>query len=272
MTVDGALAFARSLGVERVDAMVLLEHHLGRRREWLLAHGGHRLDESTRAGFEDDCRRRADDVPLAYLTGTREFRGLSLQVDSAVLVPRPDTETLADWAIERLRVLSRTTPRPRVVDLGTGSGALALAIARACPQAVVTATDDSPAALAVAARNARHLGLAVRLCVGDWWSAVPGERFDLAVSNPPYVAAGDPHLRRLRHEPRQALVAAEDGLAALRRIVAGARPHVAGWLGLEHGWDQAEAVRKLLHQAGFSDIATRRDLHGQERCTGGQAA
>ena len=272
MTVDGALALARSLGVARLDAMVLLAHHLDRSREWLLAHGEHPLDESARLGFEDDCRRRADDIPLAYLTGVREFHGLSLKVDRSVLVPRPDTETLADWAIECLRELSATTPRPRVVDLGTGSGALALAIAHACPQAVVTATDSSEAALAVAARNALQLGLSVRWRAGDWWSAVAGERFDVAVVNPPYVAAGDPHLRALRHEPQQALVAAESGLAALRRIAAGARSHVTGWLLLEHGWDQADAVRNLLQHAGFTDITTRRDLHDQERCSGGRAA
>jgi release factor glutamine methyltransferase len=162
MTVDGALALARSIGVERLDAMVLLAHRLGRSREWLLAHGEDPVDGAARTGFEDDCRRRADDTPLAYLTGRREFHGLSLQVDRAVLVPRPDTETLADWAIEHLRALSVPAPRPRVVDLGTGSGALALAIAHACPQAVVTATDNSEAALAVAARNVCQLGLSVR--------------------------------------------------------------------------------------------------------------
>jgi release factor glutamine methyltransferase len=209
---------------------------------------------------------------LAYLTGLREFHGLVLRVDRAVLVPRPDTETLADWAIERLRALCATRPSPRAIDLGTGSGAVALAMAKACPQADVTMTDISDAALAVAAGNARRLGLPVRPRLGDWWSAVAGERFDLAVANPPYVAAGDPHLHALRHEPQQALVAGEGGLAALRRIVAAARPHLTGWLLLEHGWDQAEAVRNLLQEAGFSAITTRRDLHDHDRCSGGLAA
>ncbi len=272
MTVDGALAFARSLGIERLDAMVLLAHHLGRSREWLLAHGEQPLSGTARAGLQGDCRRRADDAPLAYRTGTREFHGLSLQVDRAVLVPRPDTETLADWAIERLRALGATTPFPRVVDLGTGSGALALAIAHLCPQAVVTATDSSEAALDVATHNARKLGLSVRPRAGDWWNAVAGERFDLAVANPPYIAADDPHLHALRHEPQQALVAADSGLAALRQIVSGARSHVSGWLLLEHGWNQAEAVRNLLQEAGFTDITTRRDLNNQDRCTGGRTA
>jgi release factor glutamine methyltransferase len=268
MTVAAALALARTLGVERLDAMLLLAHHMARSREWLLAHPEAAVDASAQRGFEADCRRRADDVPLAYLTGTREFRGLVLHVTPSVLVPRPDTETLADWAIECLGVSG--SKRPRVVDLGTGSGALALAIAAACPQAEVTATDSSEAALAVAADNARRLGLPVRFRQGDWWQAVADERFDLALSNPPYVAAGDPHLRALRHEPQQALVAGEDGLAALRQIVSQARRHVSGWLLLEHGWEQAAAAHRLLSEAGFSDIDMRRDLHTLSRCTGGR--
>jgi release factor glutamine methyltransferase len=157
-----------------------------------------------------------------------------------------------------------------VLDLGTGSGALALAIAAACPQAEVTATDDSAPALEVAADNARRLGLAVRFRHGTWWQAVAGEGFDLVVSNPPYVSADDPHLHALRHEPRQALVAAERGLAALREIVARAHLHLNGWLLLEHGWDQAAAVQEMLSGAGFADIQSRRDLHGQQRCSGGR--
>ena len=271
MTVDGALARARALGIERLDAMLLLAHHLMRSREWLLAHPDDTLDADAQAGFEADCRRRADDVPLAYLTGRREFHGLALSVGPDVLVPRPDTETLADWAIERVAALP-ATPCPRVVDLGTGSGALALAIAAACPHAEVTATDASEPALAVASGNAQRLGLPVRLRHGDWWEAVAGERFDLAVCNPPYVAADDPHLPALRHEPRQALVAGDGGLAALRRVVTHARAHLAGWLLLEHGWDQADAVHTMLSQSGFVDIEAHRDLHGQWRCTGGRLA
>src|SRR5512134_3257512 len=138
MTVDGALALARSLRLERLDAMLLLAHHLKRGREWLMAHPDAAVDDTAQSDFEADCRRRADDVPLAYLTGVREFRGLALSVSPAVLVPRPETETLADWAIELIAALP-ITPAPRVVDLGTGSGALALAIAQACPHADVTA-------------------------------------------------------------------------------------------------------------------------------------
>jgi release factor glutamine methyltransferase len=158
-----------------------------------------------------------------------------------------------------------------VADLGTGSGALALAMAAACPHADVTATDASASALAVAAGNAQRLGLSVRWRCGDWWQAVAGEGFELAVSNPPYVAANDPHLHALRHEPRQALIAGDDGLVALQRIISHARPALSGWLLLEHGWDQADAVQNLLSQAGFTHIETRRDLHGQRRCTGGLA-
>jgi release factor glutamine methyltransferase len=267
MTVNGALAFARALGLERLDAGLLLAHHVKRSREWLLTHPDAQLDAGARAGFEADCRRRADGVPLAYITGVREFRGLALSVTPAVLVPRPDTETLADWAIELVAALPGT-PRPRVADLGTGSGALALAIAAACPHADVTATDTSEAALGVASANAQRLGLSVRLRRGDWWQAVRTEHFDLAVSNPPYVATGDPHLHALRHEPQEALVAGPDGLAALRQIVSDARPCLSGWLLLEHGFDQAEAVHKLLVLAGFCDIQTRRDLQGLQRCTG----
>jgi release factor glutamine methyltransferase len=269
MTVDRELRLARALGIERLDATLLLAHHLNQSREWLLAHPDATLDTATAAAFESDCRRRADDVPLAYLTGKREFHGLALSVNPAVLVPRPDTETLADWAIERVAAWPGTR-RPRVVDLGTGSGALALAIAAASPHAEVTATDVSAEAVAVASGNAQRLGLPVRFRHGDWWQAVAGESFNLAVANPPYVAADDPHLHALRHEPRHAVVAADNGLAALRRIVAGARDHLAGWLLLEHGWGQADAVHDLLVEAGFADIETRRDLHGQRRCTGGR--
>ena len=270
MTADEALAYARTHGVEWLDATVLLAHHVGQKREWLLAHGDESIDDATRARFEADCRRRCNDVPLAYLTGRREFHGMTLEVNSAVLVPRVDTETLANWAIDIVRALLVTTPRPRVVDLGTGSGALALAIAAACPTAVVTGTDASETALVVASRNAQRLGLRVQWCRGDWWSAVVGERFDLAVANPPYIAAGDPHLHALRHEPLQALVAADNGLAALARIVAGAQFCLSGWLLLEHGWNQADAVHKLLADADFTDVETRRDMAGQPRCSGGR--
>jgi release factor glutamine methyltransferase len=272
MNVEQALRAARQLGLERLDATRLLAHHMRCSREWLLAHAEASLDSTIAGAFDIDCRRRAEGVPLAYLTGWREFRGLALQVTPAVLVPRPETELLAEWAIEVLHGIQASERKPRVVDLGTGSGALALAIASACPNAHLTATDCSVEALAVAGANARRLDLPIRFAQGDWWRAVGNERFELAVSNPPYVAPGDPHLSALRHEPMEALVASEAGLEALRQIVEQARPHVTGWLLLEHGWDQAEAVQMMLMHSGFREVATRTDLQGHPRCTGGRAA
>jgi release factor glutamine methyltransferase len=190
-----------------------------------------------------------------------------LAVDSRVLVPRPDTETLVDWALEVLAPLRS----PRVVDLGTGSGAIALAIKARRPDAQVVATDHSPHALEVAAANAKALGLDVTLRRASWLAGIE-ERFDLIVSNPPYVAVGDPHLAALAHEPLNALVAGPDGLDDLRLIVAQApaRLRPSGWLLVEHGYDQADAVRELLAGAGFQDLAARRDLAGIVRCSGGR--
>ena len=270
MTVEQALASASALGLTRLDAALLLGHHLQRSREWLIAHPRTPVDARHFEAFAADCRRRADGVPIAYLVGRREFMGLELTVTPDVLVPRPDTETLAQWAIERLRA-SPTTARPRVIDLGTGSGALALAIAAACPQAEITATDNSAAALAVARINGQRLGLDVRFALGDWWAAAGPERFELAVANPPYIAAGDPHLAALHHEPQHALVASEGGLQALTQIIAAAPRHLAGWLLLEHGSDQADDVQQLMARAGFSAIELRLDLSGLPRCTGGRS-
>jgi release factor glutamine methyltransferase len=270
MTVDQALADARSLGLDRLDAMVLLAHHTGRSREWLIAHADAELDPATRSRFDTDCRRRADDVPVAYLTGLRDFHGLQLSVTPSVLVPRPETEVLVDWAVDILHGDFGERPSPKVIDLGTGSGAIALAVAAGCPHAMVTATDVSDDALTVARSNMRRMRLPLRLRQGSWWKAVPGERFDLALANPPYVAAGDRHLAALRHEPVGALVAPEDGLSALRSIVMDAMDHLRGWLLLEHGWNQARAVQGFLRQAGFRSIETRLDSGGHPRCTGGQ--
>jgi release factor glutamine methyltransferase len=268
MTVEQALQRACGLGVDRLDAALLLAHHLGRSRAWVIAHARDPVDAERLAPFDADCRQRADDVPLAYLIGRREFMGLELRVTRDVLVPRPETETLALWAIELLQ--QRATARPRVIDLGTGSGALALAIAAACPQAQVTAIDCSAAALDVARSNAERLGLPLRLVQSDWWQALDGAVFDLAVANPPYVAEGDAHLRALRHEPQAALVAGADGLDALRQIFVGASGHVDGWLLVEHGWTQATAVQNLMRDTGFSAIQTRADLAGHARCAGGR--
>ncbi|GAB4035106.1 MAG: peptide chain release factor N(5)-glutamine methyltransferase [Rubrivivax sp.] len=265
-TVAEALAAAARRGLPRLDAQLLLAHRLGRSRTWLLAHDETALAPADAAWFEAAVAQRLDEVPLAYLTGEREFRGLPLAVGPGVLVPRPETEGLVEWALECLQGL----PAPRVADLGTGSGAIALAIASACPAARVVAVDRSEAALAVARANGRRLGLAVDWRAGDWWAPLQGETFDLVVSNPPYIAAGDPHLPALRHEPASALVAGADGLDDLRRIVAGAPARLSpgGWLLLEHGHDQGAAVRALLQGHGLEQAVTRVDLAGLDRCSG----
>jgi release factor glutamine methyltransferase len=265
------LARARVAGAARLDAQQLLAHHLGRPRAWLLAHDDEPIPAAAAAAADADLARRLAGVPLAYLTGEREFFGLMLEVGPDVLVPRPETEELVEWALE----LAPSAPQPTLIDLGTGSGAIALAFKQRAPQFEVTATDASAAALAIAQRNAARLKLELRWLLGDWWQALERtqpERFGLVVSNPPYIAEGDPHLPALRHEPAAALVAGGDGLAAIRVIVDGAVAHLAagGWLLLEHGFSQGEAVRALLGGAGFVDVQTRADLAGLPRCTGGR--
>lgn len=268
-TVTQALAGARALGLDRLDAQLLLSDALARPRSWLLAHGEHALDPAQRLRFEAHCARRADGEPVAYLLGAKEFHGLMLQVDRDVLVPRPDTELLVDWA---LKLLAAAPARPAVADLGTGSGAIALALARARPAARVCGVDLSLSALAVARANGQRLGIAVEWLQSDWWSALAGRHFDMVVSNPPYIAADDPHLPALRHEPQLALTPGGDGLAALRILISGApeRLRPGGWLLLEHGHDQAEAVCSLLRRHGFGAAITRSDLAGQPRCSAGR--
>jgi release factor glutamine methyltransferase len=272
MTLAQALARAISQGLDRLDAHLLLSHVLQRPRAWLIAHDGDALPPDAAATYVALCDRRATGEPLAYLVGEREFHGLSLQVGPAVLIPRPDTETLVDWAVALLTGALADRPAPEVVDLGTGSGAIALAVKHRYPAARVSAVDLSDAALAVAASNAARLGLAVTFHTGSWWQALPGAaRFDLVLSNPPYIAGEDPHLPALRHEPMLALTPGGDGLDAIRTIVAGApaRLQPGAWLLLEHGWDQADAVAALLQRAGFLNVTTRHDLADRPRCTGG---
>ena len=269
-TLAQALQQAHALGLARIDAQMLLLHTLGRAdagRAWLLAHDTDAIDAPVHAQFIALCQRRAAGEPVAYLTGRKEFYGLPLHIDARVLDPRPDTETLVDWALEVMAPL----PAPRVVDLGTGSGAIALALQKQRPDAHVLAVDASGDALAVARANAERLGLPVRFQQTSWLAGVDGT-FDAIVSNPPYIASADPHLAALTHEPLQALASGADGLNDIRAIVAQSRPRLkpGGWLLLEHGHDQAQAVRDLLQSAGFNAIVSRRDLAGIERCTGGQ--
>lgn len=265
-TVDEALALARQLGVERGDAQTLLAHLTGQNRTWLVTHGDTPVPDADAA-----LRRLSGGEPLAHLTGWQPFHGLMLAVTSATLIPRPDTETLVDWALELLAALPG---EPRVVDLGTGSGAIALAVKAACPRAQVTAVDVSADALAVARGNGERLGLAVDWRLGSWFAPLAGERFDLVVSNPPYIAGDDPHLPALRHEPITALTPGGDGLADLRQLTAGAPAHLlaGGWLLMEHGWDQADAVAQQLVAQGFGDVTLRRDLGGRARASGGRWA
>lgn len=266
MRVREALQAARAAGVDRLDAQLLLSRHLQRPRAWLIAHEDAELSPSDATAFEAAVARRAAGEPLAYLLGEREFHGLVLHVNPAVLVPRPETEHLVDWALEL------APPGRRVADLGTGSGAIALALKHARPELELTATDASEDALAVARANAERLRLPVRFLAGTWWTPLAGERFDLVVSNPPYIAGDDPHLPALTHEPRGALTPGGDGLADLRTLVAGAAAHLVpgGWLLLEHGFDQAAAVRALFEASGWQQVVTRHDLSGHERCTGGR--
>ncbi|MDE2086785.1 MAG: peptide chain release factor N(5)-glutamine methyltransferase [Xanthomonadaceae bacterium] len=256
---------------ERVDAEALLLHVLGQSRSWLFAHADDALGRDVQTAFEDLVARRATGEPVAYLTGRRGFWTLELEVTPATLIPRPETELLVELALERL-------PRDAVADvadLGTGSGAVALAIASERRQARVVATDASADALAVARRNAQRLGIAnVRFVHGDWLAPLTGERFALIVSNPPYIEASDPHLAQgdLRHEPASALASGADGLDDIRRIVADARAHLepGGWLLFEHGWNQGDAGRALLAAAGYAGVFTARDLEERDRVSGGR--
>lgn len=298
-TVQAALQHARQQRLERLDAQVLLLHLLGRSphdRAWLLAHDTDPLPADTTAAFAALCQRRLNGEPVAYLTGQREFYGLPLHVDARVLDPRPDTETLVDWALDVLA----DHAHPTVLDLGTGSGAIALALQQQRPDAHVWAVDASTDALSVAHANAQRLHLPVQFLHGHWlerWQtfpaatsatgqpapqstntpiptphAAPPPRFDLIVSNPPYIRNNDPHLAALTHEPLQALTSGADGLDDIRTIVAQVPAHLlpGGWLLLEHGWDQADAVAALLQAHGYRPAQHRHDLARHVRCTGAQ--
>lgn len=268
-TVQEALLRAQKHGIAKVDARMLLLHTLGKPTSdmaWLLANDSNPINSLQADAYGEACARRRAGEPVAYIVGHKEFYGLRLAVDKRVLDPRCDTETLVDWALELL------TDAVRVLDLGTGSGAIALAIQSKRPSAQVHATDASEDALAVARANAIALNLPVQFHQGSWLDAVREQQFDLIVSNPPYIAATDPHLAALTHEPLQALASGADGLEDIRQIIqqAPAHLHPGAWLLLEHGYDQAAQVRELLEKQGFGGILSRTDLAGIERCSGGR--
>lgn len=268
-TVSSLLAQAAQRLPDRLERDLLLCHVLGCERTALFAHPERAVDALVAAEYLALVLRRAEGHPMAYLLGHREFYGRQFMVNSAVLIPRPETEVLIDWA------LHLGLNPARVVDVGTGSGCIALTLACERPEWLVVAIDRSPEALTVCQANRRALSAhQVITLEGDLLAPVRGQCFDLIISNPPYVAADDPHLSRgdLVHEPAMALAADNDGLGVLQRLIAQAPTHLhpGGWLLLEHGFDQAEAVGQLLAQAGFEDIECRRDLAGIERVSGGR--
>jgi len=288
-------ALAGTLGLAsteaRIEAQALLMRALGDvSRAWLLAHEHDPVAPEQQAAFESLWTRRLAGEPVAYILGEREFYGLTFKISPATLIPRPDTELLVELALQRCGRVAAPSPgthRPppcggipphepyRVLDLGTGSGAIALAIAHACPAAEVLASDASHTALKVARENAQRLGIANAAFVqSDWFAALGAQRFDLIVSNPPYIAVGDPHLQcgDVRFEPLSALASGDDGLHDIRCIVTRAQAYLqpGGWLLLEHGYTQAAQVRELLRQAGFGEVFSAPDLAGIERVSGGR--
>lgn len=275
-TIAHALQQANIHHIERIDAQLLLLHTLKRNshdRAWLLAHDSYILTSNEQHTFQNLLQQRAQGLPIAYLTGKRAFYGLELAVDNRVLDPRADTETLVQWALELAPQLS---PTPFIADMGTGSGAIACALAHHLPQATIWATDASQDALTVAQHNAQRLQLPIQFAQGNWFAAwqhaAKKPQLHLIVSNPPYIEANDPHLPALQHEPINALVSGSDGLDAIRTLTTQAPNWLApqGWLLLEHGYNQAAAVRSLFEQNHFHHIQTRCDLAGIIRCTGGQ--
>ena len=269
LSISQALASAQTLGLDRLDAQLLLLHVLGKpntERAWLLAHDGDALAEPVAEAFGRFSLRRAAGEPLAYIVGYKEFFGLRFRVDSRVLVPRPDTETLVQWALD----VAQDFAAPNMLDLGTGSGAVAVAIAHSAKTSV-TATDFSADALAVASQNARQLAADVQFIHSHWFEKVSGH-YHVIASNPPYIASADPHLAALTHEPLNALAAGADGLDDIRHIIERAPHHLfpGGWLLLEHGYDQAAAVSQLLAGRGFAQVQSRTDLAGIARCSGGR--
>ena len=264
MTIAEALraAGADAPPIDAREARLLLAHALHASEAQILGFPEKQLSAAGRASFVAYVARRRSGEPLAYIVGEKEFYGLTLEVTPAVLIPRPETELLAELALQR--------GFSSAADLGTGSGAIAIAVKKHRPAARVVAVEASAAALAVARRNAARHGVAIDFREGEWLAPLAGERFDLVVATPPYVAAGDPHLRELRFEPQAALVSGDDGLDAIREIARTAPQHLAagGWLLVEHGLGQERAVRQLLDAAGLEQAQTWLDLAGIPRVTG----
>ena len=258
-------------GLDRSDAHALLHHLTGHGRAWLIAHDQDPVPADLAQHFADLAQRRTAGEPVAYLLGEREFYSLSFAVTPAVLIPRPDTELIVELALERIA----PGQAAHVLDLGTGSGVIAITVAHECPSALVTAADISTEALAVAQINAQRHAPRVQLVHSDWFAAIPRQRFDLILSNPPYIERADPHLVQgdLRFEPRSALTDEADGLAHIRRIIVSAPEWLLpqGWLLFEHGFDQGLASRDLLLAAGFRQVQTWTDLAGLDRVSGGLA-
>jgi release factor glutamine methyltransferase len=255
----------------RLEVQYLLQYALQKPRAWLLAHFEQQLTPDQWTTYEKLLQRRLQGEPVAYILGEREFFGLKFKVTPATLIPRPETELLVEQALEKIPLRQKSS----VLDLGTGSGAIALSIAHTRPEAEVTAVDASMQALTIAKENAQRLDIHnTRFMHSSWFSGLAGQYFDLVVSNPPYVAESDPHLQQgdLPFEPRSALVSGAEGLDDIRYIVAGVPEHLhsGGWLLLEHGYDQSERVRELLHRAGMAEVYSARDLSGIERVSGGR--
>lgn len=270
LLLDAAARLEAVSDSPRLDAEILLARAIDRPRSHLRAWPENRPDEAQLETFTALLARRLQGEPIAYILGEREFWSLRLEVSPDTLIPRPDTEVLVETALEKI---PRDAPC-RVLDLGTGTGAIALALKKDRPLAEIHASDASPAALAVARRNAANHVLDIHFHAGDWWAPFSNGRFDVVVSNPPYIAAADAHLERgdVRFEPRAALASGADGLDDIRKIVAGASDHLApgGWLLLEHGRDQAAAIRRLLEDAGFEAVACRKDFSGNDRVSLGR--
>ena len=259
-------------GLPLLEARMLLERVIGKTRAWLIAHADETAGADTEQAFASMAERRRQGEPIAYILGVREFYGLEFGVTRAVLIPRPETELLVELALARIPANAAL----RVLDLGTGSGAIAVTLAKLRPQARVTAVDIDYAALVLARANAKRHGVSVRFFCGDWFGALLGETFDLIVSNPPYVAAADPHLASgdVRFEPQRALLGGADGMDCIRAIVAKAGAHLdpGAWLLFEHGYDQSEACCALIEAQGYAEVQSWPDLAGIRRASGGRIA